>query len=923
MGGRLRLFPEAWKTLGSRFGYSVATQGLRLGFQRYPPANKKPKEAPAKHQALLTQAVEELLQKDAIERVEDSQVLHYSPFFGIRQVEKFRPILDARQLNSCLAPPHFKLEGLEAIASMLRPGDWLSKVDIKDAYLHVPLAYKDRPYTGFGFAGQTYRFKVLPFGVSSAPYLFTKITRLVISQARSEGMRITSYLDDICLASSSEAEGIAQSQRLAEILESAGWIINLKKSTIGRPSQSQEFLGMIVDAGSMRFRLSQTKVHQMRSSAKGLLKKPRTDARTLASVVGFLQSTRLAVRPAMMMLRHLLADLNAATRRTSRPWSSIHLQLSPGAREELVWWATDAAKFSSAPLVTLAPTVSICTDASGTGWGCSSTTMSASGFWSPEEAMQSINWKELTAIALSLEAAGSSLSGQVVLIRTDNTTALWNVRRQGHSSHSALVGVARRIWRWAMDHDVHLLIEHIRGVDNVDADRLSRQSRDEYGVSPAWFRWLDGQWGPHTLDLFGSRLSHVCSPYVSLLDDGTCLYSDAFARKFPSRGAWAHPRSDRQGVTALPTRRGRVHDSNNPRLAFSVSPILRETSSRLPEAPAGGDLGSSTASTLGPAVRPDGLATFEATLTAQGVPPEVVSVIVRSRRGSTWNSYRGAWRQYYAFCQPLALDPRDPVSLSSFLVAAHRAGKSLATLRSYVFGCSVCLSRFDGSDSLATSAIVSDTLRGLEQLVPVRLPKRHTWDVAHVLRFYANFPGSTLQEIAERTALLLALATGWRPRSDLSRISWPDCCCTQAGILLVALRPKEGPFKEVFLPRLEEVDASTCAVRAIEAYLLASLQRRDDETRSLFLTVAGPVRAASADTLGRWVSSALRRAGVMDSAHSTRAASTSHALATGLSLDRVLASANWSLASTFARHYRRPLVTGKSIAVALVGDKHC
>jgi hypothetical protein len=65
-----------------------------------------------------------------------------------------------------------------------------------------------------------------------------------------------------------------------------------------------------------------------------------------------------------------------------------------------------------------------------------------------------------------------------------------------------------------------------------------------------------------------------------------------------------------------------------------------------------------------------------------------------------------------------------------------------------------------------------------------------------------NTPGRTALEVSERTALLVALATGWRPGSDLACISWSHCVVAPDGIHLVALRPKEGALKEVFLRRL-------------------------------------------------------------------------------------------------------------------------
>jgi len=51
----------------------------------------------------------------------------------------------------------------------MQKGDWLIKLDLKDAYLTIPTLHTKLPR--FQWQGQTWRFKVLPFGLSSVPYM--------------------------------------------------------------------------------------------------------------------------------------------------------------------------------------------------------------------------------------------------------------------------------------------------------------------------------------------------------------------------------------------------------------------------------------------------------------------------------------------------------------------------------------------------------------------------------------------------------------------------------------------------------------------------------------------------------------------------------------------------------------------------------
>ena len=45
-----------------------------------------------------------------------------------------RPVINLKKLNSFINAPHFKMEGIHTLKSLLEKGDWLVKIDLKDAY---------------------------------------------------------------------------------------------------------------------------------------------------------------------------------------------------------------------------------------------------------------------------------------------------------------------------------------------------------------------------------------------------------------------------------------------------------------------------------------------------------------------------------------------------------------------------------------------------------------------------------------------------------------------------------------------------------------------------------------------------------------------------------------------------------------------
>ena len=89
-----------------------------------------------------------------------------SRLFVIEQGEKTRPVIDCKALNRYMKPKHFKMENLETLASVVRQGDYLVKIDLKDAYLHVPIHEHYRKYLQLSVAGKRYQFRALPFGLT-------------------------------------------------------------------------------------------------------------------------------------------------------------------------------------------------------------------------------------------------------------------------------------------------------------------------------------------------------------------------------------------------------------------------------------------------------------------------------------------------------------------------------------------------------------------------------------------------------------------------------------------------------------------------------------------------------------------------------------------------------------------------------------
>ena len=88
------------------------------------------------------EAVTSLLAKMAVRRVVDYQTSpgYYSPYFlATKKDGSLRPILNLKIFNQYLVKEKFRMETLKSILSTLEKGDWLISLDLKDAYLHIPI----------------------------------------------------------------------------------------------------------------------------------------------------------------------------------------------------------------------------------------------------------------------------------------------------------------------------------------------------------------------------------------------------------------------------------------------------------------------------------------------------------------------------------------------------------------------------------------------------------------------------------------------------------------------------------------------------------------------------------------------------------------------------------------------------------------
>ena len=163
----------------------------------------------------------------------------------------------------------------------------------------------------------------------------------------------------------------------------------------------------------------------------------------------------------------------------------------------------------------------IATDATPTHWAFyfqgSGLPLSVSGAWSGSLARAHIALQELQAVAIMLLRMAFCLSGKVVALHLDNSTAKAYLCNQGGTVSPFLSRLACRILSLTDKHGITLLPAYIPTHLNVEADFLSQDRMlPEWHLLPQVAQTAFHLWGLPEVDLLASSCSIQCQHYFTL-----------------------------------------------------------------------------------------------------------------------------------------------------------------------------------------------------------------------------------------------------------------------------------------------------------------------------------------------------------------------------------------------------------------------
>jgi hypothetical protein len=190
-------------------------------------------------------------------------------------------------------------------------------------------------YCGWRHEGKWIVPTILVFGLSVAPFVFTKIMRVVLIFARAMGIRGSNCIDDNLWAAE-EGEILEVREIVQLVFGRLGWGFNEKCEF--DPSTTVLYNGMWVDSKRFEIRATDEKIEAARKLAWTLWYAARdgeqVGVKDLQRLTGRLQSMRLALEGVAVWTRGLYADIARAL--DEHAWRT---HLRPEALADLAFWA--------------------------------------------------------------------------------------------------------------------------------------------------------------------------------------------------------------------------------------------------------------------------------------------------------------------------------------------------------------------------------------------------------------------------------------------------------------------------------------------------------------------------------------------------------------------------------------------------------
>jgi len=287
-----------------------------------------------------------------------------------------------------------------------------------------------------------------------------------------------------------------------------------------------------------------------------------------------------------------------------------------------------------------------------------------------------------------------------------------------------------------------------------------------------------------------------------------------------------------------------------------------------------------------------------------------------SWRPGTRKQYASAIKKWTEFCYKEQISVYTPnvVNVLEFLqelFADEKSYSNINTARS-------ALSTFINIDStpVGSHSLITRFMKGVFSLRPPRPRYNETWDVEIMLTYLRKLSPVkrlSLKELTMKLVMLLLLTTAQRKQTllllDTTKLHMTRSSCVFQLTGLVKTS-RTGDTKGTLVVKGYAPDRRLCIMFALHEYITRTKALRKEESQ-LFISYQRPCKAITTQTLSRWISTTMEKAGINTKVfkpHSTRSAAVSKADVRNVPIRDILQKAGWSNTGTFAKYYKKKII---------------
>ncbi len=366
------------------------------------------------------------------------------------------------------------VDEIAALAAGLGPGSLIAKMDIESAYRIVPVHPQDRLLLGVQWEDAIYIDAMLPFGLRSAPKIFTAIADALEWIIRRRAVRfVWHYIDDFIFCGPRRLQCAYALDTALSACHELGVPISSHK--VEGPATDIAVLGIRINTVTQTLSLPADKLQRLKDLLTEWEGRRLCTRRQLESLVGLLNHASKVVRPGRSFLRRML-DLLHRTEHTAAPRSHHFIRLNRCFRADLQWWRSFVSGWNGVALFPdrARPHHEMVSDATGS-WGCGAY-WHPHWFqirWSPRAQPLPIAVKEILPLVIAVAVWGPRWRQSAVRCHCDNQSVVHDIRTRT-SRHPHMMHLLRCLFFLEAHYQLQISSVHIPGVLNDLADDLSR-----------------------------------------------------------------------------------------------------------------------------------------------------------------------------------------------------------------------------------------------------------------------------------------------------------------------------------------------------------------------------------------------------------------------------------------------------------------